>query len=103
MLGTVLVVILVVALRGALPRWLHSTGWWLLSSSGSGLMLLIVIVLLLLGQILSHVHFPPCQHAGRCVCMLEIAARVLSSRLQPSRLRSRRVPFKKATGRLEPQ
>jgi hypothetical protein len=31
MLGTVLVVILVVALRGALPRWLHSTGWWLLS------------------------------------------------------------------------
>jgi hypothetical protein len=51
MLGTILIVILVLALMGALPRWPHSMRWGYYPSGGIGLLLLIVIVLLLLGQI----------------------------------------------------
>lgn len=51
MLGTILVVFLVLALFGALPRWPHSRQWGYSPSGGVGLVLLIVIVLLLLGRI----------------------------------------------------
>ncbi|MGD0730262.1 MAG: DUF3309 domain-containing protein [Terracidiphilus sp.] len=51
MLGTILIVILVLALFGALPRWGHSRNWGYYPSGGLGLLLLIVIILLLLGQI----------------------------------------------------
>jgi len=51
MLGTILIVILVLALLGALPRWPHSRNWGYYPSGGLGLILLIVVVLLLLGQI----------------------------------------------------
>jgi hypothetical protein len=51
MLGTVLIVILLLALLGALPRWPHSRSWGYYPSGGLGLILLIVVVLLLLGQI----------------------------------------------------
>jgi hypothetical protein len=51
MLGTILIVILVLALVGALPRWPHSRSWGYYPSGGLGLILLIVVVLLLLGQI----------------------------------------------------
>ena len=51
MLGTVLIVILVLALFGALPRWPHSREWGYYPTGGLGLILLIVIILLLLGQI----------------------------------------------------
>lgn len=51
MLGTILVVILLLALLGALPRWPHSRNWGYYPSGGLGLVLLIVVVLLLLGQI----------------------------------------------------
>jgi hypothetical protein len=51
MLGTILVVILVLALLGALPRWPHSRRWGYYPSGGLGLVLLVVIVLLVLGQI----------------------------------------------------
>jgi hypothetical protein len=51
MLGTILIVILVLALIGALPRWPHSTSWGYYPSSGLGLVLLIVVILLLLGRI----------------------------------------------------
>jgi hypothetical protein len=51
MLGTVLLVILVLALIGALPRWPHSRNWGYYPSGGLGLVLLIVVVLLLLDQI----------------------------------------------------
>jgi hypothetical protein len=51
MLGTVLIVILILALLGALPRWSHSRQWGYLPTSGVGTVLLIVIVLVLLGRI----------------------------------------------------
>jgi len=51
MLGTVLIVILVLALVGALPRWPHSSNWGYFPSGGLGLVLLIVVVLLLVGRI----------------------------------------------------
>ena len=51
MLGTVLVVILIMALLGVLPRWSHSRQWGYAPTGGLGLVLLVVIVLVLLGQI----------------------------------------------------
>lgn len=51
MLGTILIVILILALLGALPRWPHSRSWGYYPSGGLGLILLIVVVLLLMGQI----------------------------------------------------
>ena len=51
MLGTILIVILVLALFGALPRWNHSRSWGYFPSGGLGLLLLIVVVLLVLGEI----------------------------------------------------
>jgi hypothetical protein len=51
MLGTVLLVLLVLMLLGALPRWPHSRNWGYYPSGGLGLILGIVVVLLLLGRI----------------------------------------------------
>jgi hypothetical protein len=51
MLGTILVVILILALLGVLPRWPHSRGWGYYPTGGLGLILLIVIILLVLGRI----------------------------------------------------
>jgi len=51
MLGTVLIVILLLMLVGALPRWEHSKNWGHYPSSGLGLVLLILIVLVLMGRI----------------------------------------------------
>jgi hypothetical protein len=51
MLGTVLIVILILALLGAVPRWSHSRNWGYFPSGGLGLVLLVVVVLLLLGRI----------------------------------------------------
>jgi hypothetical protein len=51
MLGTILVILLVLALLGALPRWPHSRGWGYYPTGGLGIVLLIVIVLLVLGRI----------------------------------------------------
>ena len=51
MLGTVLLVLLVLFLIGALPRWPHSANWGYFPSGGLGLVLVIVIVLLLMGRI----------------------------------------------------
>lgn len=51
MLGTILIVILILALFGALPRWNHSRKWGYIPTGGLGLVLVIVIVLLLLGRI----------------------------------------------------
>jgi FtsH-binding integral membrane protein len=51
MLETVLIVVLLLALFGALPRWSHSRNWGYYPSGGLGLILMIVIVLLLLGRI----------------------------------------------------
>ena len=51
MLGTILVVILILALFGALPRWSHSREWGYAPTGGLGLVLLIVVILVLLGRI----------------------------------------------------
>jgi len=51
MLGTILLIILILILIGALPTWPYSAGWGYYPSGGFGLLLLIVIVLLLMGRI----------------------------------------------------
>jgi hypothetical protein len=51
MLETVLIVLLVLALIGALPRWAHSRKWGYYPTGGVGLVLLIVLVLMVLGRI----------------------------------------------------
>jgi len=51
MLGTVLIVILVLILLGALPTWPHSRQWGYYPSGGIGLILLILIILLLTGRL----------------------------------------------------
>jgi len=50
-LGTILLVILVLLLLGALPTWPYSGGWGYYPSGGVGLVLLIVVVLLVAGRI----------------------------------------------------
>jgi hypothetical protein len=49
--GTILIVILVLALLGALPRWPHSRDWGYYPTGGLGMILLIVVILLVLGRI----------------------------------------------------
>jgi Protein of unknown function (DUF3309) len=51
MLGTILLIILILILIGALPTWPHSSGWGYYPSGGIGLVLIIVIVLLVAGRI----------------------------------------------------
>jgi len=51
MLGAILIVVLIMALLGALPRWPHSREWGYAPTGGVGLILVIVVVLLLLGRI----------------------------------------------------
>lgn len=50
-LGTLILILLVLMLVGALPTWPHSRNWGYYPSSGLGLVLLILIILLLLGRI----------------------------------------------------
>ena len=51
MLATVLIVIVILTLVGALPRWNHSRDWGYFPSGGLGTILLIVVVLILLGRL----------------------------------------------------
>ena len=51
MLGTVLLIVLVIMLLGALPTWPYSRSWGYYPSGGLGTVLVIIIVLLLLGYI----------------------------------------------------
>jgi hypothetical protein len=50
-MGTILLVILILLLLGALPTWPYSGAWGYYPSGGLGLILLIVIILLVLGRI----------------------------------------------------
>ena len=50
-MATILVIIILIILIGALPRWNHSQDWGYGPSSAVGLVLLILIVLLLMGRI----------------------------------------------------
>jgi len=51
MLITILIVVLLLMLVGALPRWNHSRNWGYFPSGGVGLVVLIVIILLLAGRL----------------------------------------------------
>jgi hypothetical protein len=48
---TILLVILILLLIGALPTWPYSTGWGYYPSGGLGLVVVIVLVLVLLGRV----------------------------------------------------
>jgi hypothetical protein len=51
MLGTILLIVLVLMLVGAIPAWPHSRSWGYGPSGGLGLILIIVLVLLLTGRL----------------------------------------------------
>ncbi len=51
MLGTILLIILILLLIGALPTWPYSGDWGYYPTGGVGLLLIIVIVLLVVGRI----------------------------------------------------
>jgi len=51
MLGTILIILLILLLIGALPRWGHSAGWGYGPSGILGLILIVVVILLVLGRI----------------------------------------------------
>ena len=48
---TILVIVLILLLIGALPTWPYSTGWGYYPSGGLGLIVVIVIILLLMGRL----------------------------------------------------
>jgi hypothetical protein len=50
-LGTIILIILVVLLIGALPSWPYSAGWGAYPAGGLGLILIIVLILVLLGRL----------------------------------------------------
>lgn len=50
-LGTILLILLVLMLIGAIPSWPHSRSWGYGPSGGIGLLVVIVLVLLLMGRI----------------------------------------------------
>jgi hypothetical protein len=51
MLGTVLIVLLILFLIGALPNWSHSRNWGYAPSGLAGVLVAVVVVLLLLGHV----------------------------------------------------
>ena len=51
MLGTILLIILILILIGALPTWPYSSGWGYYPSGGIGLILVVIVVLLLMGRV----------------------------------------------------
>jgi Protein of unknown function (DUF3309) len=50
-LGTILLILLVLLLVGALPTWPYSGGWGYFPSSGLGLVLIVLLVLVLSGRL----------------------------------------------------
>lgn len=51
MLGTILLIVLILLLIGALPSWPYSSGWGYYPSGGLGLVVVIVLLLVLLGHV----------------------------------------------------
>ncbi len=49
--GTILLIVLILILIGALPTWSHSQNWGYFPSGGVGLVVLILVILILLGRI----------------------------------------------------
>lgn len=50
-LSTILLIVLIIVLLGALPTWPYSSGWGYYPSGGVGLLVIILVVLLLAGRI----------------------------------------------------
>jgi len=50
-IGTILLIVLILFLVGALPTWPHSRNWGYYPSGGLGLVVLILLILLLMGRI----------------------------------------------------
>jgi drug/metabolite transporter superfamily protein YnfA len=50
-LGTILLIVLILALVGVLPTWSHSSSWGYAPTGGVGLILVIVLILVLLGKL----------------------------------------------------
>jgi hypothetical protein len=50
-LGTILLIVLILMLIGAIPTWRHSRSWGYAPSGGLGLVAVIIIVLLLMGRL----------------------------------------------------
>ncbi len=50
-LGTILLIVLVLLLLGALPAWPYSTGWGYYPSGGLGLLLVVLLVLVVTGRV----------------------------------------------------
>jgi hypothetical protein len=50
-LGTIILIIVILALIGALPTWPYSSGWGYYPSGGVGLVVIIVLILLFMGRI----------------------------------------------------
>lgn len=50
-LGTILIIILILMLIGAIPNWGHSRSWGYGPSGGLGLILVVVLILVLMGRI----------------------------------------------------
>jgi len=51
MLGTILLIVLILLLIGAIPSWPHSRNWGYGPSGGLGLVVIIIVILLLLGRL----------------------------------------------------
>ena len=51
MLGTILLVVLILLLIGALPTWGHSRSWGYMPSGALGLIVLILLILVLMGRL----------------------------------------------------
>ena len=63
MLGTILLIVLILMLLGAVPAWPHSRNWGYGPSGGLGLVLVIILILVLLRQI-SVFDFPDAETGG---------------------------------------
>ena len=50
-MGTILLIILILLLLGAIPTWPHSRGWGYRPSGALGLILIIVLILVLMGKV----------------------------------------------------
>ena len=50
-MGTILLIILIILLLGALPTWPYSGGWGYYPSGGLGLVVIILLILVLMGRI----------------------------------------------------
>jgi hypothetical protein len=51
MLGTILIIVVLLMLLGAIPRWSHSRNWGYFPSGGLGLVLVVLVALMVLGRI----------------------------------------------------